>query len=45
MLSKVVEKIKDRIDILEERNIFEMVDILKESIGENLSLEEVQVKL
>tara|TARA_Y100000356_G_scaffold105976_1_gene91799 strand:+ start:62 stop:433 length:372 start_codon:yes stop_codon:yes gene_type:complete len=37
--NKVVEKIKDRIDILEERNIFEIYDILKESIGENLSLE------
>ena len=36
---KIVNSIKDRIDILEERNIFEIYDILKEIIGENLSLE------
>jgi len=41
MLSKenLVKEIKDRVDILEGRNIFEIYDILKESIGENLSLE------
>ena len=41
MLSKekLVKEIKDRIDILEERNIFEIYDILKESIGEDLSKE------
>ena len=36
---KIVNSIKDRIDILEERNIFEIYDILKESIGEDLSKE------
>ena len=35
----VREKIKEGINLLEERNIFEMVDILKESIGEDLSKE------
>ena len=38
-MNKLVEKIKDRINILEERNIFEIYDILKESIGEDLSKE------
>ena len=41
MLSKenLVKEINDRVDILEGRNIFEIYDILKESIGEDLSKE------
>ena len=35
----LVNRIKDRVDILEERNIFKIYDILKESISENLSKE------